>query len=211
MRYAVTKCLAGAADAIRSIEPARFHHAHRRRGGLAARGARAARRADAADRRAHVHGRRQRGLASPTRGIPARATGIRLGGRPQFADRHPLGHRRSQPPSSVCCRVGIARARRNPGHWLRERGAVTADHPHRPYRVRDRSRSGRRRPHRQPGATRRQRYRLSLVRIRPERQMAGVAQADRAGRDASGNHSMPMFPAESASSQPSPPRRRRSG
>ena len=37
-RYAVTKCPAGAADAIRSIEAARVHHAARRRGGrLAAR------------------------------------------------------------------------------------------------------------------------------------------------------------------------------
>ena len=36
---------------------------------------------------------------------------------------------------------------------------------------------------------RRQRHRFPLVRIQPEREMAGVAQADRAGRDASGGSS----------------------
>ena len=42
MRYAAAGVAPGAADAIRSIKAARVHHAVRRRGGMAARGARAA-------------------------------------------------------------------------------------------------------------------------------------------------------------------------
>ena len=53
----------------------------------------------------------------------------------------------------------------------------------------NRRRSGRRRLRRQPGATGRQRHRFHAVRIQPEREMAGAAQAGRAGRDASGGHS----------------------
>src|SRR5215831_2900260 len=42
MRYAVMGTLAGSADAIRLVETARVHHAARRRGSVASRGARAA-------------------------------------------------------------------------------------------------------------------------------------------------------------------------
>ena len=56
-------------------------------------------------------------------------------------------------------------------------------------RVRGGRRPGRRRLRRQPGAPRRQRHRVHLVRIRPKREMAGAAQRDRAGRDASGGPS----------------------
>ena len=42
---------------------------------------------------------------------------------------------------------------------------------------------------REPGAAGRQRYRFYLVRIRHEREMAGAAQGDRAGRDTSGGPS----------------------
>src|SRR5262245_60387676 len=53
MRYAATEVPGLAADAIQSIEAARFHHAARRRsGGLAGRGARAA-----AERHPSVKGR----------------------------------------------------------------------------------------------------------------------------------------------------------
>src|ERR1700704_1169461 len=54
-----------------------------------------------------------------------------------------------------------------------------------PIRVRGRRRSGRRRPRRQPGAAGRQRHRFHDCRIQHRREMAGAAQADRAGRDAS--------------------------
>ena len=57
-----------------------------------------------------------------------------------------------------------------------------------------RRRSGRRRLRRQPGAAGRQRHRFHDVRIRHEREMAGAAQADRAGRDASGGPSGSRHP-----------------
>ena len=68
-------------------------------------------------------------------------------------------------------------------------GAVAAGDPHRADRVRGRRRSGRRRLRRQPGAAGRQRHRFHDFRIQHEREMAGAAQADRAGRDASGGPS----------------------
>ena len=94
----------------------------------------------------------------------------------------------------------------------RGRGAVATGDPHRADRVRDRPRSGRRRLRREPGAAGRQRHRLHAVRIRHEREMAGAAQGDRAGRDASGgpSRSRPSRPG-SASSARSRPWRRRSG
>ena len=85
--------------------------------------------------------------------------------------------------------IGRARAGRYPGPWQHGRGAVAAGDPHRADRVPDRRRSGRRRLRRQPGAAGRQRHRFHEFRIQPERQMAGAAQGDRAGRDASGGPS----------------------
>ena len=132
--------------------------------------------------------------------------------RPQRADRHPLGRGRCRRHSQIRGGIGRARAGRHPGRWRRDRGAVAAGDPHRADRVRGRRRSGRRRLRRQPGAAGRQRHRFHAVRIRHEREMAGAAQADRAGRDASGGpsgsrHSLPG----SASSARSRPWRRRSG
>ena len=66
--------------------------------------------------------------------------------------------------------------------------ALAEGEPHRADRVRDRHRSGRRWPSRQPGAARRQHHRLHLVRVRLEREVAGAAQGDRAARDARGGH-----------------------
>ena len=65
-------------------------------------------------------------------------------------------------------------------------GAVVAGDPHRADRVRGCHRPGWRRFRRELGAAGRQRHRFPHVRIRPEREMAGTAQAGRAGRDASG-------------------------
>ena len=73
--------------------------------------------------------------------------------------------------------------------WRLDRGAVAAGDPHRADRVPGRRRSGRRRLRRQPGAAGRQRHRFHEFRIQHEREMAGAAQADRAGRDASGGPS----------------------
>ena len=69
-----------------------FISAARRRGGrVAARGARAAAGADAADRCIHEPGLRRCGRPEPHRGIPARAAGAGLVRRPQRADRLSLG------------------------------------------------------------------------------------------------------------------------
>ncbi len=82
----------------------------------------------------------------------------------------------------------VARARRNPCSccvcW-----AVVAGDPYDTDRIHDRSRSGRRRVRRKSVATRRQCDRLSEFRIQFVREMAGTAQGDRAGRDASGGPS----------------------
>ena len=73
-------------------------------------------------------------------------------------------------------------------------------------------RSGGRRFRRQPGAAGRQRHRLHAVRIQHGREMAGAAQADRAGRDASGRHSGSGHIRRALASSPrSRPWRRRSG
>ena len=93
------------------MKTARVHHAARRRGGcVAARGARAAGRADAAHRRAHALRRGRSGSPGPHRGVPAGAAAIGLDRRPQRADRHPLGRGR--------CRPTFADMRRN---WSRSR------------------------------------------------------------------------------------------
>ena len=67
-----------------------------------------------------------------------------------------------------------------------DHGAVATGDPHRADRVRAGRRSGRRRLRRQPGAAGRQRHRLHAFEYGIEREMAGTAQGDRAGRDASG-------------------------
>ena len=108
--------------------------------------------------------------------------------------------------------IGRARARRHPGPWRLDRRAVAAGDPHGADRVPDRRRPGRLRLRREPGAAGRQRHWLHVVRIQPEREMAGAAQADRAGRDAGGGHSgCRPSPAGTASSPSSRPWRRRSG
>ena len=57
------------------------------------------------------------------------------------------------------------------------------------YRIRDCTRSCQCRLRRQPGSSWWQRHRFSDVRIRHQREMAGTAQEDRAGRDAGGSPS----------------------
>ena len=154
---------------------------------LAARAQQAER--DAAHRRAPARSRGRCGISGPRRGVPAGAGAIGLDHRPQRADRHPLGHGQCRRNSQTRGGIGRARAGRHPGPWRPDRGAVAAGDPHRADRVPDRRRSGRRRLRRQPGAAGRQRHRFHAVRIQLEREMAGAAQADRAGRDASGGPS----------------------
>ena len=86
-------------------------------------------------------------------------------------------------------RAGAGRPRRC--WWHRNRGAVATGDPHRADRVCACHRPGRRRFRRKPGAAGRQRDWLHRLRIQHERKMAGVAQRDRAARDASGGPSRP--------------------
>ena len=156
---------------------------------MAARDARAAGRADAAHRRAPAIRRRRCGSADPRRGVPAGAGAIGLDHRPQRAHRHPLGHDQCRRHSQTRGGIGRARAGRHPGRWRRDRRAVAAGDPHRADRVSGRRRSGRRRLRRQPGAAGRQCHRFHEFRIQHQREMAGAAQADRTGCDASGGPS----------------------
>src|ERR1700736_5249596 len=68
---------------------------------------------------------------------------------------------------------------------------VATGDPHRADRVRDCHRPGRRRFRREPGTAGRQRNWVHDLRIQHERKMAGVAQRDRAPRDAGGGPSGP--------------------
>ncbi len=182
------------------------------RGGVAARGARTAGRARAAHRRAPARSRGRCGISGPPRGVPAGAGAIGLDHRPQRADRHPLGHGQCRRNSQTRGGIGRARAGRHPGHGastvaalLQATRTVPIVFPVVVDPVGCRLR-------RQPGAAGRQRHRFHGVRIQPGREMAGAAQADRAGRDASGGPSgsrhTPPGPASSPSSRPW---RRRSG
>jgi hypothetical protein len=125
----------------------------------------------------------------PRRGIPARAAGSGLGRWPQRADRLSLERRRCRPRSQIRGGIGCARPGRHPWRWQLGPWAAAPCNPCCTDRFRACSRSGRRRLRRQPGASRRQRHRFHPVRIRHEREMAGIAQADRTGRDASGSRS----------------------
>ena len=164
-------------------ETARVHHAARRRGGrVAACGARAAARADAAHRRADDLGC---GRSRKVRPVSRRfAQGLQQSGldrRAQRADRLLAGARamptrlRKYAAELVALAPDVILATGSAAV-----SAVAAGDPHRPDRVRARRRSGRRRLCREPGAAGRQRHRLHHLRIRHRRKMAGAAQRDRA-------------------------------
>src|SRR5271167_4074429 len=93
-------------------EAALVHYASRRRGGsVAAISTYAAGGPDAADRRAYVFGgKRSRGRGSAFR-VHARAFGVRLDERLQFADGGSLGRRRRQPDPDIRERAGGYAAR----------------------------------------------------------------------------------------------------
>ena len=162
---------------------------------MAARGARAAGRAGAAHRRAYARSRGRSGTSGPRRGIPAglQQVGWTDGRNLRIDTRWAAGNadnirRHAAELAALAPDVILA-------HGHSTVAAVAAGDPHRADRVRDRRRSGRRRLRRQPGAAGRQRHRLHAVRIQHEREMAGAAQADRAGHDAGGGPSGPRHSA----------------
>ena len=102
----------------------------------------------------------------------------------------PAGHGQCRRDSQTRGGIGRARAGRHPGpSGVSTVGPLLQATRTVPIVFADRRRSGRRRFRRQLGAAGRQRHRLYAVRIRPEREMAGAAQRDRAGRDARGGPS----------------------
>ena len=172
------------------MRAARVHHAARRRGG-AGRSRRArSRPTDAARWRAHrALAADGSGSAGPHRGVRRGAAAIGLDRRPQRADRAALGRGRCRrirkyAAELVALAPDVILAAGSPtvGALLQATRTV-------PIVFATSRRSGRRRLRRQPGAAGRQRHRLHAVRIQLGRKMAGAAQADRAGHDASGGAS----------------------
>ena len=150
----------------RMIEPARVHHAARRRGGcVAARGARAAGRAL---RRIGVLMTRAVDDAQGNGRVAAFLQGLQqLGwtdGRKPHVD--PLGvTRRARRNSQTRGRIGRARAGGHPGCRRNGSGSVATVTRTIPYRIRAGGRSGRCRFRRQPVAAGRQRHGFHLVRV----------------------------------------------
>ena len=125
---------------------------------------------------------------------------IGLDRRPQRADRLSLVGDGEPKHSQTRGGIGCARAGRHPGSRRRGHGGVAAGDPHRADRVRERPRSGRRGfvdSLARPGGNATGFMRSNTA----EREMAGAAQGDRAGRDASGgpSGSRPCLPGSASS------------
>ena len=171
-------------------EAAGIHHASRQRdGSVAAPRARATVRAGAAHRHTPARNRGPFGISGPRRGVPAGAgaIGLDIGRNVRIDTRwattnHAELRRHAEELVALAPDVILA-----PG--ASALAAVAAGDPHCANCVPVRHRSGRCRLCRQPGAAGRQRHRFHIVRIQPGREMAGVAQRDRAARDASGRPS----------------------
>ena len=176
------------------MRAARVHHAARRRGGgVAARGARAA--ARAVRRIGVLH--RSPPMTEMRRSASARfckACSKRVGPSGAMSGSNIAGPRSVRRLAQTRGRTGGARAGRDPCRWqLRPQPLLQSDPDH-AGRVRRHRRPGRRGLRRQPGAAGRQRHRFHHFEYGIG-QMAGAAQADRAGRDASGaSFAIPPLP-----------------
>ena len=135
-------------------EPALVHHGVRRRGGrVAARSARAAGRAHAADRRDYERSCGRSGMTSPHRNVPSGTTGMGLDARPQRTDRRALGCGRCRQQSSIRGGTGRARARCHSRLSGRSGRSAPTDDPHDTDCVCDYHRSGWRRVRRELGTS----------------------------------------------------------
>ena len=118
--------------------------------------------------------------------------------RPKPPYRVSMGFGQSRPAAQIRGGIGCARAGRDLGRRRLRVGGVATMQPFGAHRVRECSGPGRRRLCRHPGAAGRQRHRVRKYRIRHEREMARVAQADCAARGASGSRSESTNPFEVA-------------
>ena len=161
---------------------------------VAARGARAAGRARAAHRHAPARSCGRCGISDLGRGVPAGDGAIGLDHRPQPAHRYPLGHD-PMPPTFADTRRNWPRSRRTSswplaastvGPLLQATRTVPIVFPI----VVDPVGAGFVDSLARPGG----KPPVSAVRIQLEREMAGAAQGDRAGRDAGGGLRDPAKP-----------------
>src|SRR5262249_41551144 len=118
----------------------------RRGGGVAARGAGAARRTDAAHWRAAAGRPGRRGISILARSVPPGARASGLDHRTQYTDRNTVDQIRRRGNAQICGRTGGARAGRHRRDWQLNGGTLVAPDPHGADRVPGRRRSGRHRP-----------------------------------------------------------------
>ena len=173
------------------MKTARVHHAARRRGGgVAARGAGAAGRADAAHRRAPARSRGRSGISGPRRGVPAGAAAIGLDRSAATCGSTPAGptanaaeiRRHAAELVALAPDVILAHGASTVGPLLQATRTVPIVFPV----VTDPVGAGFVDSLARPGGNA---TGFMTVRIQHEREMAGAAQGDRAGRDASGGPS----------------------
>src|SRR5262245_31739292 len=158
---------------------------------MAARGARAAGRPRAADRRADVDGRRRPGSATACRRVRKWTAGAGVAGWTRPADRVSLGGERRRSLAPQRSRVGAHAPRPDPGDQHAGDGRSAGAGPKRSNHVRAGDRPGRARLGAEPGPSRRSHHRLHQFRVLNRNQVARDAQADRAPRYPSRAHLQP--------------------
>ena len=157
-----------------------IHRRTRRRSGIADRGARAAACAVAAYRCAHGWCCGRSGIACCCRRVSPRDGRTRLDRPPQHGDRLSLGSRRSGALWKVRERAGRTVTGCHRGRRRPVGGCIATGDPFDTDRVRGCQRSRRKWLGCKPGAAGRQSHWLCLIRVRLRREVARVAQANRA-------------------------------